>query len=356
MTFEYHRMNPDVTLEEHVKMRRVMLGQTVSSLQRVYLDLRFWILFRDAHRAQEPTDPVFRLLAKLLSLVKEGKAVCPISESTFIELLKQKDRAIRKATAQLIDALSRGVSLIPHPDRVVQELSHALHRHSGIKDLIPLQHLVWTKLPYVIGEMHPTSTPFPSEEERIIQKAFFDHMWDISLVEIIETLGDAAPPNTDWNEIADRLNQGNQKHSAELKSYQKTYRIEFEGSMSVFLRELQQIFARLEDLGYSDPGLGLAGLSETARLKEFSRSIPTLHIGASCHAAVRWDKKRNLTGNDLFDFHHAEAALGYCDVFLTEIPLKNLLEQNHMGLTRNFSCKVFSSAEKALEWFSASEP
>lgn len=124
--------------------------------------------------------------------------------------------------------------------------------------------------------------------------------------------------------------------------------------MRVFLGEVKQVLARLEELGYSDPGAEFAGLSEAARFKAFSSSIPTLHIGASCHAAVRWDKKRNLTGNDLFDFHHAEAALGYCDVFLTEIPLKTLLEQNHLGLIGRFPCRLFSSAEKALEWFSDS--
>ncbi|EJC3510817.1 hypothetical protein MYX42_004021, partial [Escherichia coli] len=75
----------------------------------------------------------------------------------------------------------------------------------------------------------------------------------------------------------------------------------------------------------------------------------TLHIGASCHAAVRWDQKRQLNGNDLLDFHHAEAALGYCDLFLTEKPLKVLVSQEHLGLRELFSCSVESSASEGLK-------
>ena len=55
--------------------------------------------------------------------------------------------------------------------------------------------------------------------------------------------------------------------------------------------------------------------SKGIETKEVALALRTLHIGALCHAAIRWDKKRELTGRELHDFHHAEAAVGYCECF-----------------------------------------
>ena len=84
--------------------------------------------------------------------------------------------------------------------------------------------------------------------------------------------------------------------------------------------------------------------------KEVALALRTLHIGALCHAAVRWDKKRKLTANDLYDFHHAEAAVAYCDVFLTENPLRTLLKQRHLQIDQDFSCRIISSRAEAAKW------
>jgi hypothetical protein len=299
-SLEMHRSQPEVSLKSHATKRRLELGAEVSSKYRIYLDLRFWILLREAYLEKEDKKSISILLKHLLSLVESGRAICPISESVFVELFKQDDPASRIATANLIDALSCGVSLIVHPDRVRQELCNSLYKSAGAKNLIPVEQLVWTKLASILGEVHPTGTPFEAAEELVIQKAFYDHMWNISLAEMARTLDASKMPKIDWDETAKRLNDGNKEHEKEITSFH-------------------------------------------------SRSIRTLHIGASCHAAVRWDKKRKITGNDLFDFHHAEAALGYCDLFLTEGPLRSLVTQNHLELKEHFPCKVVASIQEAME-------
>ena len=80
------------------------------------------------------------------------------------------------------------------------------------------------------------------------------------------------------------------------------------------------------------------------------RALRTLHIGALLHAALRWNRAQKLNANDLFDFHHAEAALGYCDVFLTDGPMHALLKQRHLAIQSEFPCRVMSSVEDAAEW------
>lgn len=78
--------------------------------------------------------------------------------------------------------------------------------------------------------------------------------------------------------------------------------------------------------------------------------LPTLHISALCYSAIRWDKKRNLSANDIYDFQHAAAAIGYCDAFLTEKPLMTLLAQRNLKIKADFRCAVISDIEEATQW------
>ncbi|MCX7109798.1 MAG: hypothetical protein WCI11_02085 [Candidatus Methylumidiphilus sp.] len=60
--------------------------------------------------------------------------------------------------------------------------------------------------------------------------------------------------------------------------------------------------------------------------------------------------------NDFFDFHHASAGIGYCNYFLTEIPLASLLKQKHLRVLDDFSCEIISSVTVALESLSLNMP
>lgn len=110
-----------------------------------------------------------------------------------------------------------------------------------------------------------------------------------------------------------------------------------------------RLFKAVDDACYKGLDENPQCLSEKMRFTRFAKSVRTLHITACCHAAVRWDQKRKLTGNDFIDFHHAAAAVGYCNQFLTENPLKTLLGQKHIGLGSQFPCKVVSSVADAQE-------
>ncbi len=78
--------------------------------------------------------------------------------------------------------------------------------------------------------------------------------------------------------------------------------------------------------------------------------LPTLQVGALLHAALRWNRTQKLNANGMFDFHHAEAALGYCDVLLTDSPMHALLRQRNLAIERDFACRVMSSAEDGSDW------
>lgn len=356
-----HQASPEVSTERYVRSRHIELGRSVLQKLRVYLDKRYWILLRDAAFRRPSAGAAHSLLASLRRGVGFGKIVCPISESLFVELLKQEDLATRRATAELIDELSDGVTLLIHPQRVATEIAHFFHSQAKL-DVYPLETLVWSRLSYLFGVQHPTNETYEPAEMRVIQKAFFDHMWKCSLVEIVDRIADSPIPLFDCRDLAKRLNDGSAAHENEIKQFPQAYAAEIRGNLSLFTSVAREILERIS-IGESEVNISgtaiehkqhelelLQFLCGAIKSKPVAVALRTLHIGALCHAAVRWDKKRKLVGNDLLDFHHAEAAVGYCDVFLTEAALRTMLQQRHMKLAEYFPCHVISSLEEAAEY------
>ena len=84
-----------------------------------------------------------------------------------------------------------------------------------------------------------------------------------------------------------------------------------------------------------------------------ARAFPTLHAQAKCHTAIRRDKRRQLVENDLADFHHASAAVVYCDAFFTEGSLRTLLTSGPVALDKEFNCVVISDEAEVLRYLQA---
>ena len=85
------------------------------------------------------------------------------------------------------------------------------------------------------------------------------------------------------------------------------------------------------------------------RKRRLIEQLPTLHVIASCHAAVRWNRGRRFKENDLLDFNHAAAALSYCDAFFTERSLQVLVTKGPLTLDKELSCEVVSDVHEAVE-------
>jgi hypothetical protein len=359
--FAFHRASPHVTVDEHVRRRVIELGEWVMARDRVYLDKRFWIHLRAA-RMREPSPPgASALLASLEAGVSTGRLVCPISDALFLELMKQSDPGTRGATAQLIDELSCGITLSHEPTRVATEVAHFFHASVG-HSVHPLEHLVWTKVPYILGVQHPAATAFPKDEQLVIQKAFFDHQWEFSLSTMVGMIGSAWPLTSPFSDLANRLNRDNAAHASSMRSFAQVYRDEINGVLELAAPIAADV---LHDIARKALGPTIQpsadarettikqclGLLRAAVQKPIGRrALRTLHVGALLHAAMRWNRTQKLEANDVFDFHHAEAALGYCDVLLTDGPMHTLLMQRHLAVERTFPCRVMSSFEEAADW------
>lgn len=361
-TFDEHRQSPHVSLAEHVHRRHVQLTQSLNDRQAIYLDTKFWLILRDTVLGTRVTEESQTLLALLRQKVACGKGFCPISEATFMELLKQRDPRTILATSKLIDELSLGMSLIPFEERAAMELRCFIHRFHPEPIPAPPPHTPWTRLSFVLGVMHPTNTPFDQATELVLQKSFFDHMWDQSLAEMIEVLGASRPSRSlSFDSLADRLNLGNARHISDLRSYKHTYELEASGAADVFAETAAGIVHTFNEraTGRSQPKAGEQWgeqvriwrnvVAKTLMHATERRSLPTLHVNTCMHASLRWQKLEKFEANDFPDFHHATAALVYCQMFLTERGLKARVTTKNVSLDEIYACAVAASVPEAID-------
>ena len=363
-SIDYHRVNGHISIDQHVKRRVVELGELLDARTAIYLDLNFWILLRKGALDLEDNDAGKELLAMLRRGVGMGKLFCPASESVFLELLKQSDASSRIATARLIDELSLGVTLLHNQARCATELSHLIHSFEEGASLHPLHHLVWSKLSYVLGFAHPNSEQFDADTQLVLQKAFFDHMWDIPLTAMIEMIDEVPDaPDLKLGDIAARLNVGSAQHAENIKSFEQVMSEELLGMTDLCVDTAVEIVSDIEEKQGRPPIVrgtkqwkqcramcGNSIFNLLSSKPEARLQLRTLYIEACLHAAFRWDKSRRFKGNDLYDFNHAAAALGYCRAFFTERPLKILLASNNIALDDLFGCHVAADVTEAVAY------
>lgn len=361
-TFEKHRSEPDKTLEAYTKSIRLELGKEIRKNTKIYLDTKYWLLLRDAAIKRTENENIYELLSNLQNGVKDGKIICPISEDIFIEVLKS-DLSFLKETVNLIDSLSKGVSILSERERLDFETLHfILENFKGEESVYSPDVFIWNKLSYVLGTVHPTSTPFTTEEELVIQKAFFDQMWTISLSKMVEIMGmENIMSMPQLNDLSSQLNDDKIEYAHENKSFKQVYLSELAGALDLCIPTFEDAVVYLfkKEYGYNpnatekksaNSGKQIANaiynLFKKNKLKTY---FPTLVIGAGLHASIRWDLKRQFKKNDLHDIRHAQTALPYFDIFLTEHSLRDLVTRKNIKFHEKYNCNVYSHPNEAIE-------
>lgn len=361
----HHRKFPDVSLESYVRARQLVLHEFVEPRTTIYLDIKFWISLRDVVLGRPTLPGAVDLLRKLRDGVAAGELLCPICESTFSELMKQADGVTRLATAKLIDELSLGIALTDYFTRANTELACLLHADLPPESRYVSDQLVWTKTAYVLGQVHPSDTAFDAPTELALQKAFVDVMWDVTLSDMVEILDLANKPGGSFGRLANSLNDQNEQHAYELKSFRQTYEIESQGAADCLLPIAERIMhKRFEDTSGTQPQpteseqeLFMNQLRQfllsALHADQLKAVLRTTHITTELHAYLRWNKGQQWSENHFFDLHHAAAAIGYCDLFFTERGLKGWLTSGLLQLDKFYGCRVASSAHDALALLSS---
>jgi hypothetical protein len=360
-TLEFHKQHPEVSYEIYSLAKRLEMGAEVLKLRRIYLDQKYWIYCRDAHRGK-PQKPIHTdIWLKLRAGVRDGVAICPANEAMFLETLKQADDS-RRITAEVVDSLSAKVALQPFMARFRKELSHvAWERFLGVKGLKPLQQQVWLPLGFLMEELVPSSTPFSEELEVALQKGFFDFFERIGMLDIFEILnGKTLPPERDDAKHAAMQTDMAATHRHEFCSFEDVFGIEVEGVLDGLSDEISKFARFLFDQGKFITLDGKPALTFDAQARnlsqllcshlashEITKELPLIHIGCGIHAAIR-HKRQSYHVGDRYDHRHACAALPYCDAFFTERSLGNLLVQRPLEYDKIYNCRVIWEDEAVL--------
>jgi hypothetical protein len=355
-----------VEVERHSRSRQIELAHAIAGRRKIYLDLRFWIMLRDVALGLRSEEKLQTLLMTLRRGVASGTMICPISAPTFLELMKQPFLAERRiATANLVDELSLGVSIM-RGDRIMRtEVDSFALRVAGRSDVHRMWELVWTKAAYVLGDVYPVPQGLPPEMAQRIQVEFFDHLWSMSLGKMIGIMGEASIPPDSYTSLSKETNANCQTWSHEITSYKAAYDIELRGVVEEMGPVASQRMVCMAEAAIGRPldanersqfdNPGKNALYYGMRMPKWRRLLRSMHIDASIHASMRWDKSRNFKPNDWYDFQHATAAVGYCDIFLTERSMHHLLTRPQMALDGVSKCRVAFDPADALAAIEAPE-
>lgn len=351
-----------MTVQQHMRRRQIELARSIAGRKLVYLDIRFWIIARNVEDGTETAAAARKLLHLLRRGVSNGTLLCPTSESTFLEVMKQANTPTRRqATATLIDELSLGVSLTDSRRRINTEIAYFFHRYGAELELEPQHHLVWTKLAYALGELWPSVPGLDPRALRELQVGFCDEMWDATLAQMFAAIGDADHPDADLGRAAAVVAGGIKDHGEKLISYEQTYRDEVIGAVDGYgecTGEVMALFAERSGIAPPLPGSPqwettvsmckglLVGAMEAPQARTILR---TLHSLASLHAGLRWDRSTKFVANHFYDFEHAAGAVAYCDAFFTEGFISQIANAGHVRLGEVNGCRVTNSIEDAVE-------
>jgi hypothetical protein len=349
-----------MSIERYARARQIELAQAMASRAKVYLDVRFWIYGRDVAAGTETDPHLVELLGLLRAGVAEGKLVCPVGATTFIEVMKQANTETRrKATARLIDELSLGLSITEERGRIGTEIAHFFYQASGAYELHDMAELVWTKLSFSLGLIFPNPQGLDAATAADLQRQVFEDMWQTPLELIVDGIGDRWARSDELKRAAQQINADIKQHAPALVSYPATYREEIVGCLDIcqaMCAETMADMAERNGVQAAEPGspswtqagrMGANLLIAAFEKPETKLALRTVHAMASCHAGLRWDRQTNFTENHAYDFEHAAAAVAYCDAFLTEGFLAKLINDGHIRLDQLNGCRTTASKEEA---------
>jgi hypothetical protein len=361
-TFDKHLKEPEKTFNEYLKERKLEFGQSIKKIKKIYLDTKFWLLIREAclDRARNPSQK--ELFDLICDLSQNKEIICPISEDVFVEIIKQTDAATLKASIELIDKFSNGITLVSQEERWQTEVFHFIRSSVyGENAIHPIDEFVWVKLAYTHGVQTPYLRNLSLKQNNLIQKSFLDQMWSMSLTDIYNTVGiDSFKKYPHAPNFSHILNKEKENYHREALSFKQIYLSEIAFIIDFKKDYFKEMFIYLykkhfskdpdpDEVAKIDAGQMFANLIYRGfRLGKIENKLPTFDIEAGINAQIIYDLKRQYKANDIHDINHAVAALPYCDMFFTEKNLRTFVTRKNLSYATKYNCNVVSEIDDAI--------
>lgn len=350
-----HKSQIGVSARAYRERHLAAFAKRAVGRKAIYLDVNYWI---DLQRAAngEARRPEFATLLSMLRAGVASKALfCPPTLGLFMEISKQRDGTSRGATARLVDELSDGIGLAADDDIMGLEVAHVLKAVLARLPPEPPRGSIWTPLGCMSADIVPPPIPFvqTQQQQQRTEKAYFDTLMAATAEELLAPQAD--DDRQVWADLAHTLTEGPQAHADEFETFTELLNSELRGAADGSAQAIQAggnaLFRRtsLSEASFPSPKEWARVVFFTLRADEGARrAVPSLYVRAGLHALVRWNRTQKFKPNDIYDFGHASAALGYCDVFLTEGPLRDMLGRGPLKLADASDCQVVAAPDEAV--------
>jgi len=354
-SLEYHRAHPETSVGEYRRLVRSRLAARALNGHRLYIDTNHWANLRDVWLGRTRDTRYADLLCLLETLVEATTLVVPFSDQLVEETCHQADPLTRRATAEIIDRLTAGVTIVGWEERKLLEVRHwvsaLLEGHSAV----PI-HSVWATVRDAFGPLDFA----PSVPNESFVAAFLKAVEDLSgrlgFSEVIDKLGHNPRRIQGWRDLACELTAYKTSLWSGQGSFEEIFQEEALSYLDRVLTDVPQDV--LEELKRLPCGKDLEGPWIVAnvkrvflacdQMKSHPTSLPSLRIIAGGNSRIRADRDRKFKPGDATDLFHAAAALPYCNAFLTDGSMRHLLTTPPTDLAGLYGCTVLSAPDEAV--------
>jgi hypothetical protein len=313
----------------------------------VYLDQNKWIDLTKARHGHNDGQKYQDVLKKILEVVKQDKAIFPLSWVHFIETRKKRNLQKRKELAEVMAEISRGIVILPKT--IIQEWE--------------LQHAIATRFshsPYTIPSVFGYGMPMIFGRN-VIEREIFSNQIKGNLEDLIRRAKDTLSSKEaivsflvgDDESLNIKMVGGLEEIDSRFVVKTETFRDEERGNsndlqekmyMATLTSELQPKLTRI--LGYYDKTMKDFFVLGQAHIRKFFQDVPTIdvEIELALNLNKHWDRK--LKVNDTKDVSFASISIPYCDVVVTEVFLKALLVRENMD--KKYNTTILSNLNDLL--------
>lgn len=260
-------------------------------MKYIYLDSRFWIDIGD-NELTNRNSSIKTFYTLLKELVYTRKAICPISNPIFLELLKQMDNKQKKSIARIMDELSLGYCL---------ESKYYLFKRE-IENLILEKSSYWVT-PVDFRDLEENRITERPEGKRILEMTGRP-----SIEEIIEVLS-----GINWDNFKGNISTINEY----LQNQKQINESEITDFSHLQMNEIYNTFMSVVDI-FPELSYKIEQLEDIPDMSNILYKLPSIWAFGSIHALIRYDRNRKYRINDFFDIDHCSMAIGYYDYFFTE--------------------------------------
>ena len=229
---------------------------------------------------------------------------------------------------------------MPDNELVAQEVIHYIRKFSPKFQNTPqwpIRECIWTRTASFLGDQIPTWSveDIPKQDQLLVQKYFEDNNFFVPLEHIVEVFDQFPRHALKAGYNIEEIN----KRKSDVRKQHKTFKSLFLAELMHTARENEEEWSEvIAYLYFLESGIEVDLKKQPIpdnekrvarnlfyfafKQDKVTHELPSYHIPAALFAITCWNDTKLLTENDLYDFHHAQVAIPYCDFFLTELILE----------------------------------